>query len=368
MLHGMAFSSDICIERIALQAIADEVSQARRSPTAAPLVGIEPSLATSLWQKAIRRGHVAWAMAAVLGLHQRDPDYVWRRLRVIALEEVSVADLALVSQVLAIAGKRQLRAKLGERAVLAYLTRRLVQSAKCRTPCDMVSWLDPVAGEAPLHGVPVGAEHVGLDDLEGIRHAAALWRDLARQSVRIAGRWVTSGQRDPARRDALLEQVDAPAALRYIVRKGHGTYALNTLSVPAHQLARLRPARHTRHEPLPESLELIGGIPAYAYCMYSAAGREALRQWLARNRWQVDGALQPKDRLGVLGHLVFYVEGGFCARRLDIASGAAIETASEHALLGRYGIDPNQVRAFKDSIPLLLPSLNQARRRVMEKH
>lgn len=362
----MSFTSDASIERIALQAIADGVSEARKSLSVASLVGIEPSLATSLWQKAIRRGHVEWALRAAIGIHQRDPDYTWRRLRIVALEEVSVADLVLVSQVLAIAGKRNLRASLGNLDVLGYFVTRLALSAKCRTPCDMLSWLDPVDGPAPSDAKLASTERMASGDLDAIRGVAAVWRDLAPQSVRVAGRWVTTGRRDPWRRDALLEQIDAPPILRYVVRKGHGTYALNALSAPAFQLASVHRAWRTYRDPHPESLELIAGIPAYAYCMYSAPGREALRRWLRHEGRHLDDHLQAKDRLGLLGNLLFYVEGDFCARRLDIAHGAAIEYASECALLQRYGVRPEQVPAFKQAVQASLASINVMRRQVME--
>ena len=361
----MTLPSDAWIEKTALQAIADEVSEARNSLPVPPLVDLEASLATSLWQKAIRRGHVEWAIAAALGIQRRDPDYVMRRIRVIALEEVSVANLALVAQTLAIAGKRTLHAKLGAQAVLVHLTTQLALSAKCRIPCDMASWLEPIDRKLQPMGTPTRTQAFLGGDLERIRDAAESWRYLAPESMRVQGRWVTIGQSDPERRDEFLEYVDAPPVLRFVVRKGSGTYALNALSVPAYQLATIHSDVRTMHASALASDECIGGIPAYAYCMYSGPGRQALRLLLQQDGWPFDDVVPAKDRVGVLGHLLFYVEGGFCRERFEIAHGASIEAASEMTLLGRYGVPADHVAPLKKGMDDRIPRLNVIRRRVI---
>lgn len=361
----MTLSSDAWIERTALQAIADEVSEARHSPLVDPLVDIEASLATSLWQKAIRRGHVEWAIKAALGIQLRDPDYVMRRIRVIALEEVSVANLSLVAQTLAIAGKRTLHAKLGAQVLLGHLTTQLALSPKCRVPCDIASWLEPIDGRRQQIGTPRRTEAFLGGDLACIRNAAESWRSVAPESMRVEGRWITVGRRDPQRRDQFLEYVDAPPLLRFVVRKGSGTYALNALSVPAYQLATLQSDLRTMHAATLASDDCIRGIPAYAYCMYSGPGRQALRLLLQQDGWPFDDAVPPKDRVSVLGHLLFYVEGGFCRERFEIAHGARIEAASETTLLGRYGVPADHVARLKKGMEDRIPRLNVMRRRVI---
>lgn len=363
----MVLANDACIEREALQAVADEVFKARCRVTRFPLTDVEPSLATSLWQKAIRRGHCEWAIRAALYLHDLDPDYVWRRLRVIALEEVSVADLGLIAQVLAIAGKRALRAKIGERQVLMALTARLALSPKCCIPCDMASWLAPADGQAPASGVPSVAAQLTDGNLQTVLLAADAWRALAPQSLRIDGRWIVTGRRDPLRRDAWLEQIEAPAVLGFVVRKGHGTYALNTLSVPAWQLASMSATVQSIATTSPASEVRISGVPAYAYCMYSGPGREALRRFALAGGKIFDELHQTKDRVAIAGHLLFYLEGGWCAKRYAVAHGKAIEAASEVALLRRYGVKSDRIPRLKRALCLDLPRLNGLRREVMQR-
>src|SRR5690349_15658793 len=48
---------------------------------------------SSAWQKAIRRGNVEVAIRMAEGLYSLDPPYAWRRINVIALEDIGVANL-----------------------------------------------------------------------------------------------------------------------------------------------------------------------------------------------------------------------------------------------------------------------------------
>ena len=100
------------------------------APTPAPLP-ISPWVAMSLLQKAIRRGRndLAQRAAATL-LHDTTRDRLWRRLGVIAVEDVGLGDLAAVRLVVtALTGKRA-RADLGGKwPVASYLE---IGRASCR--------------------------------------------------------------------------------------------------------------------------------------------------------------------------------------------------------------------------------------------
>jgi replication-associated recombination protein RarA len=50
-------------------------------------------------QKAIRRGDVAHTQLAVSSLMTSDPARFWRRLVIIAFEDIGLADLSIVGQV-----------------------------------------------------------------------------------------------------------------------------------------------------------------------------------------------------------------------------------------------------------------------------
>lgn len=356
----MSFDSR-SIEQVLLRALADEANDVRISPVELP-THVDGSLLASLWQKAIRRGQVDWAVSAGIALHERDPEYVWRRIRVIALEEVSVAAPALVAQILAIAGKRVLRGRWGERRLLIYLTHALARSPKCRTPCDLASWVEPPGERAEESRLPSRTRDFVSGDLEVIRRSSTAWHDAVPLSTRMSGRWVSSGRGSLQRRREFLERVKVPPLLRFIVERGGNTYALNALCIPAAQLKAIHVEPRPQAEPPVCADALIQGIPAYAYCMYSAPGREALRRLARHPDWASNERIRVrKEALSVLGNLIFYVEGAYCADMLEVAHGTRIERASERALLGRLGIRPDDVPSLMQAARETLPLLNTLR-------
>jgi hypothetical protein len=85
--------------------------------------------ASSGMQKAIRQGNVETALRMAQGLFSLDPEYLWRRLPVIAMEDVGVADVAPVTAVLWVAGKKVWREQNGgSQKVLYCLVERLARS------------------------------------------------------------------------------------------------------------------------------------------------------------------------------------------------------------------------------------------------
>jgi hypothetical protein len=302
-----------------------------------------------------------------LALHSHNPDYVWRRLKCISLEEVSVADLHLVAQVLAIAGKRTLQQKLGERELLTLLTARLALAPKCRTACDLLIWLTQSTESSGFGNRPeFDAEALRASDIAQLRHTAGLWHSVAPRSVRTRAGWQVVARGDSHRRDAWLDAAGMPPLVRYIVQRGSSTDTLNVLLVPTYQLARggvdvisVGPASSS-------SLETIGGVPAYSYCLYSGPGRNALRHFLgAHNSWRarLQGA-GAADPFRALGHLVFHVEGDYCVRPVSVPRAPEIKALSETATLARCGVPAPAIQALEDEVAHALPALNVSRRSI----
>jgi replication-associated recombination protein RarA len=98
-----------------------------------------PWVAMSIMQKAIRRGREQLALSAAATLLRDAPDKLWRRIGVIAFEDVGVANLDAVGlATVALAGK-QVRATLGgEWAVTSCIVLELCRAAKCRSADDLL--------------------------------------------------------------------------------------------------------------------------------------------------------------------------------------------------------------------------------------
>src|SRR5262249_3642545 len=90
-------------------------------------------VASSVLQKAIRRGEVELAQRAAFTIHAFDRNAIWRRLIAIGCEDVGVGDIdALLETVLA-ATSTDVRRQCGEAAVLRAVVHRLAEAVKDRS-------------------------------------------------------------------------------------------------------------------------------------------------------------------------------------------------------------------------------------------
>lgn len=97
-------------------------------------------IAMSLLQKAIRRRDEAQALRAGCYLLSIDYRTLWRRLVVIAWEDISFGDFDLCGMVTAASGSKRWRAKLGgEWRVVSYLISALCQAQKNRVADDLIT-------------------------------------------------------------------------------------------------------------------------------------------------------------------------------------------------------------------------------------
>gem|GEM_PF-1311273 len=102
-------------------------------------LAISPWMAMSLLQKAIRRGHIQWALAAAVTLLDVSPDRLWRRLCVTAYEDIGIADLDLVAYVsVSLKGKTVRKELGGEWSVANHLIQRMCAAPKCRAADDLM--------------------------------------------------------------------------------------------------------------------------------------------------------------------------------------------------------------------------------------
>lgn len=342
------------------------ISQFEDAPpiSAAPIASADPSLLSSAWQKAIRRSDVEVAQRSVASLHQANPAYVWRRMRGIALEEVSVADLELVGQVLAIAGKQATRQKIGDLALAIHLTTRLALADKCRTACDLLMWFGAPSEDGRV--VPPSVPASTPVPLQEALQRASAWLTITARSGHVAGRWVQLVAGDVKRRDELLEQSGYPPLVQFIVRRGSSTDALNSLLVPVYQLGLHRADRLRMLDRLPESSQRLGGLPSYAYCLFSGPGRTALRRLLTGELGRYCRQVDISDPLRSVGHAVFQLEGGYCRDVLQVAHAPMIRHRYEQATLLRYGTPLRLQTELRHRVRAAMPELFEYRRQVYQ--
>lgn len=349
------------LERELLTSLADRLSNCPAPDSRYALGEVDTSLLSSAWQKAIRRSDRDIALRCAAELLRRDADYVWRRIRIIALEDVSVGHTELVATVLAVAGKRALQRALGEQRLLALLVSDLCAAPKSRTACDLAVLLPEHVIDEPCPALEVTPHFDrGLLYLQ-----ASAWRNTASYSAHEAGRWRTINHGNRRLRDRYLDQIEAPPAVRFIALRGSGTEGLNVLLPLVHQLQTLK------FEPVVEgssprsSWHRVGALSAYAFCMYSGPGTLAITEFLKQTEWGNRlRALGVRNLRKAFGYLLFYVEGGYLSRQWEVKHGGLIRAWSEEVALGRFGIAPERVETLKSEVQSDLPQLNAFRRKI----
>ncbi|MEP9373858.1 hypothetical protein [Mesorhizobium sp. KR1-2] len=312
----------------------------------------DPWLATSALQKAIRRGHETVALEASSFLLDGHADRFWRRLVVIALEDIGIGDLNAVRDTMLAATRKGWRAEHGgDWVVASRLVQRLCATPKSRDACELLVAAD-------LHPRWAAQRTAFLDLTQ--HQLSDIVADPARHLVeRTLASWLIVGtRRFPA--FALPEVAGSfPALLDVYRHLGASEQVL--------EVARLGSTRTQEGHPLtlplvwlaasvgpvtvsPEELfepALIRGWPDYAFDMHCRLGRRALALFAERCtvlRVLMDRHLPADAHSDFIGHLVFRIEGHVVDRRLSYPGAGAILRDAEIAHLTYSGFPETLVR------------------------
>ncbi|MFK7842872.1 MAG: hypothetical protein AB8B54_11460, partial [Sphingorhabdus sp.] len=125
-----------------IELIENDLSQFQSPPQLSmPLPDIW--IVKSLLQKAIRRNDLAQALRATQFAIELDRKSFWRRLPIIAWEDVGIADINLCNSVCMLARSKRLRSKIGhEWLVASYLVTKLCAAPKDRSSDDLLTVIE----------------------------------------------------------------------------------------------------------------------------------------------------------------------------------------------------------------------------------
>jgi len=330
----------------------------------------DPWLATSALQKSIRRGLQLPALLATSFLLDRQPDRFWRRIVVIALEDVGIGDLQLVHEVLAISGRKQWRAERGgDWSFAANLVVRMCEAPKSRDACDALV-------NADLH--PELREQrsafldLGTDTLSDI--VAAEGRPLGERTLAA---WLVAGtKRFPALNlptrigsfGDLLDIYEAmgvrPDVLSTAQMGSTRTIEGHPLSLPLIWLLAASSGEiDVRKQNLPDA-PMIGGWPAFALDMHTMLGKRAIRRFQRECREIDQLALRwlPRDQHELfVGTLLFRFEGENVDQRLVYPGSQALLRTAEVAHLTHQGLPRTLVSDALSILKEHLDLLHQCR-------
>lgn len=355
------------LEKSLIQWLAEELPKDKPVPACNSPLRDRWVLASSL-QKCIRRGLQEDATDAAVALCTIDREYAWRRLKVIAVEDVGLGDIHLVAAVIAVAGKRRVRDAIGDLRLLAWLVRLLAAAMKDRTACDLLcrSELSPEMAvvRAELLKSPLRWEHLALDGSSPMCKRVAALQLLAGFSVRTRAGYRMISRANSEAVQRVVEALELDPMVAFATLKGSGTESLN-IALPFAYL--LREEAHVRPihlaEPGRMTVPRIGGFIAPTFCMYTRVGLRALRMLLYRDA-ELRGMLIQSgatDAMKALGHALFQVESGLLDRVEDYAPRVRIE--AERAELAHFGMtDDAASAALRMFLIERLPALNEDRR------
>ncbi|WP_371142421.1 hypothetical protein [Burkholderia cepacia] len=225
----------------ALTAILEHIASTSVDVSALPLLEVSDRwLLVSNLQKAIRLGLTEVALATMVKLLQIDEPYLWRRLPVIAYEDVGAGSYERCLEGLQLFRRTALHRRVGSMRVAGYLVRRLCEAAKSRALCDAIAELE-FSPELSKHEQQVSA----LNDaqlLEAIAappadviHRVACLRQICGYHRFCGGTWRTVAG---PRRDlmgAVCERMPLTTIERMLFLSGNGV--TDSLNIPVPVIA-----------------------------------------------------------------------------------------------------------------------------------
>ena len=266
----------------------------RQSELAAPLCpidGVEPLrcdrwIASSALQKAIRRGEVAVARRALMSLYRHDPRSAWRRLVVIACEDVGIGSLDAVIATVAYATKPKSRAQLGGDEAAAFATAEMLAEAPKDRSADLLCAaaqhdpaLEVMRSRCRLVSSDRRLEFVADPTLSLPGRAVAAWH-ASGVDPRGEGRL---GRGDPGALMRTYADLGAPDRLLEAVMAA--TKAIRdplALFLPLIWLSSNK-GETALLDRVPPPSGLIDGIPLYALDKHTRLGRQAIGRLIREN-------------------------------------------------------------------------------------
>ncbi|HEY9080480.1 hypothetical protein [Magnetovibrio sp.] len=340
----------------------------RDTPTFRPQ-SINPWMAMSLMQKAIRRGEVKWALTGAATLLQDSPERLWRRLGITAFEDIGVGDFDAVALTTAgLTGKVWRKGVGGEWAVASFLVQRLCRSVKCRAADDLAMVcmehpsLEADRIEFAVLSTPDLMEIVTSEDTLS-RRSLALWFVMGTDRYRGDGLQKRRGE-PQAVMDALCDH-GYPDTVVEVCREG---LKKTGEILPAFIPLLWRELEHSDSHVEPDNMppeKIINGVPSWAYGFHTRDGKSSLRAFrnmdCETTRWLKD-AVPAKDHGWVLGELLFRVESGGVDQRLQWTAGNCIRHMADFET---HGIAEAEAKTGLALFRKDLPLLNEARHNVI---
>lgn len=291
-------------------------------------LNIEPAqcdkwVAVSSLHKSIRRCEVEFALRATATLLSLDPDYLFRRLPIIAYEDVGIANPQLCALTLFASSKRVQNA-YGRDRLAYYLTKLLAESVKSRTATDIFCFTlsDPNASnylqsclKTPVNQLIT----IVLDTKLPTTHRTTALKVLSGFSERKSnGYYQVMSKPRLDLLQIICEELNVSPLLAYAVMQGNSkTAGLNVALLLAYEM--LSNSQTYKVIDTPINSKSNDGVLTCAYDSYCKVGRVVISEWLKRSEklqsFMSEYKIMKAARF--LGVVLFHYEGTLLNKRLD---------------------------------------------------
>lgn len=333
-------------------------------------------VASSAWQKSIRRGDVQTAKIMATALWRHESAYPWRRIGVVALEDVGAANPHLVTQIMyALKSKKWREQQGGDLKVLLYFTESLALSLKDRVSCDLEIWADQDPELASVREELAGYSRDALKTLasepqEDLVRAHLAMRYLA-GTKKFPGKNLVSGRpgyfEDVIEVSHALGLSEEHRTLLGMMRSRGGSMPL---SFPyALWLKHTTEAVGILQDPV-QDLGAVGPYPSHAFDLHCFQGKRAISYFskacAPMRQWILDQGVPEKRVRDVVLELLFRAETDLLDRRLDYNQSWTLRQRSAEAVVVAWTPLPRDKVAEGESLLRAhLPDMHQARLRIM---
>lgn len=326
----------------------------------------DPYTASSLLQKAIRRGEAELALeAAYLLLRQRGRN-VWRRLLIVAFEDVGLGNPEAVRATLEVAeahlNRGTIRLSDGLEDVVAALSASIKSRATDHLACSAarLSASRSLVQRNQFDDMGVLLDLVGDPGRPLVERAAALMdcqgRSKLAAELLFAKRMTALGGLLPSEGAQLVE-----LCLR-AHRLLHGSFVLTLPLLQAEIIENdHRPTVIADEAPEPE---WIGRLPSYVFDKHTAVGKKALGRFARENATVasvLDRFVAASSRIDTVCMAAFYVDAVPLDRQLVWPGSEELERAGFHSDMHKAGCPPCAIDPVLAAVAGNLDHLNALR-------
>ncbi|EMN1929395.1 hypothetical protein RVV18_003841 [Burkholderia ambifaria] len=294
-------------------------------------------------QKAIRLALPDTAVATAKTLLEIDERYFFRRLLVIAYEDIGIANPAACFFVIRLFRRAAMHRRLGPLRVAAWLIHQLCWSVKSRSLCDGIVAVDFSARKAEYEQqlANLSADQV-LDiatsrDENPVARIAAT-RELAGYSVFVGGAYRVVRPQSKQYLTELATRLCLTDMETRLLLSGQGVTESINIPLPiCLDMLRCGPSQVVRNE---RRFHIRNGILTSALDRHTRMGQAAFERF-ARESRPIGRFLQARSRKNVisaLGCAAFILDGAQLDRELQFEGSAALRQAADEAFLEYSGM------------------------------